>query len=66
MSSKKWKRKLKKGELNHLKEMSINSINTFKLTRLDQIKQKERMVERGFHFELCCDCKLIAEKLGLK
>lgn len=55
------KKVLGKKQQNHLTEMGINSMISFKRIREDQLKQKEKHPDD----EPCWDCRMIASKLGV-
>ena len=55
------KKILSKKEQAHLSEMGINSVESLKRTREEQIRQRETSP-----IEPCFECKAIARKLGLQ
>lgn len=60
--TKKAKKVLTKKEQRHLTDMGIHSMSAFEATRSDQIRQKSECTK----IEPCWDCRMIAEKLGIK
>ena len=59
----KWQKKLNKKELSHLRENKMHTLQDMRENREKQRSLMERSTNGG---EICWDCKIIAQKLGIE